>query len=48
MHLMTLEEQVNQAQRGLQLTPEELKQQLQAIDQAYEDFVTDQFSYLED
>lgn len=36
MELMTIQEQQQQAQHGLQLTPEELKEQERMIDEAWE------------
>lgn len=42
MTLMTMQEQQEQAQHGLQLTREEFEAQVQAIDQAWEQLTQDE------
>ena len=39
MTLLTMQEQQMQAQFGLQLSPEELEDQLHAVDQAFDDLI---------
>jgi hypothetical protein len=41
MELMTMQEQVEQAQHGLQLSPEEYERQVQAIEEAWEDTISE-------
>lgn len=41
MHIMTMEEQVTQAQFGMQLSIEETKEQEQSIDRAYDEMLAE-------
>jgi hypothetical protein len=38
MTLLTIQEQQDQAQHGLQLTPEEMEEQIEAIENAWEEY----------
>jgi hypothetical protein len=42
MELMTIQQQQDQAQHGIQLTPEQLEEQLKAVDDAFEEYHEDQ------
>jgi hypothetical protein len=43
MTLLTIQEQQDQAQHGIKLTPEEMEEQIEAIERAFEEHQQEQF-----